>query len=238
MALAPLLSALTLLLSVAFAALVLRRWRAARKAHQLLWGVALALFAVASALEVQGGLAGWGAMGYKVYFVVTAVMVGLMAAGTGHLLSRHLGMAFTAYVVVLAQALLLFSFFQPADAARLAAASAQGEVPTRVLGGVGLLHALLDIPAALLLIGGALKGWQATRAPHTLLIAAGAIAFTGIHSLASGAQTGLVALGAADVFSAGSLAGLVLLFAGYVRSREAPRDAPESPGEEEVPAVG
>lgn len=236
MALAPLLSALTLVLSLGFAALVLRRWRAARKAHQLLWGLSLLLFALASALEVQGGLAGWDGAGYKAYFVVTAVMVGLMAAGTGHLLSRRLGMAFTAYVAVLAQALLIFAFFQPADAARLAAAGAQGEVPTRVLGGVGLLHAMLDVPAALLLIGGAWKGWQATKAPHTLLIAAGAVAFTGIHSLASGAQTGAVALSAADVFSAGSLVGLVLLFAGYVKSREAPPRAPGGP--EEVAAVG
>lgn len=236
MALAPLLSALTLALSLGFAALVLQRWRAARKAHQLLWGMALLLFALASALEVQGGLLGWGAAAYKGYFVVTAVMVGLMAAGTGHLLSRHLGNAFTAYVVVLAQALLLFAFFQAADAARLAEASAQGEVPTRVLGGVGLLHAMLDIPAALLLIGGALQGWRRTRSPHMLLIAAGAMAFTGIHSLASGAQTGAVAFSAADVFSAGSLVGLVLLFAGYVKSREAPRAAPPEP--EEVAAPG
>lgn len=224
MALAPVLSALTLLLSLAFAALVLQRWRAARKEHQLLWGVALLLFAAASALEVQGALLGWGAGAYKAYFVVTATMVGLMAAGTGYLVSPSLGRGFVAYVAVLTQALLLFAFVWPADAARLAAAGAAGEVPTRVLGGVGLLHAMVDIPAALLLIGGALRGWERTRAPHTLLIAAGAVAFTGIHSLASGAQTGLVAVAAADLFSAGSLLGLVLLFAGYVKSREAPRE--------------
>lgn len=235
MALAPLLAAATLLLSGAFAALVLRRWREARRPHQLLWGAALLLFALASALEVLAGLQGWSAGAYRAYFVVTAVMVGLMAAGTGHLLSRPLGNAFLAYVAVLAQALLFFAFVNPADAARLAQASAQGEVPTRVLGGAGALHAMLDVPAALLLIGGALQGWRRTGAPHTLLIAAGAVAFTGIHSLASGAQTGLVALTAADVFTAGSLVGVVLLFAGYVKAREAP---PPGPATEEVAAPG
>lgn len=234
MALAPALSGATLALSLAFAGLVLARWRAARKRHQLFWGAALLLFAAASALEVLGGLAGWDAGAYKAYFVVTAVMVGLMAAGTGELLSRHVGSGFAAYVAVLAQALVVFTFFSPADAARLAQASAANEVPTRIVGGVGLLHAMLDIPAALLLVGGALLGWQRTRAPHTLLIAAGALAFTVIHSLASGAQTGLVALSGADFFSAGSLVGVVLLFAGYVKSREAPR--PSSQGPEAVAA--
>lgn len=229
MALAPLLSAATLLLSLAFAVLVLARWRDARKAHQLLWGLSLLLFALASGLEVQGGLQGWDATGYKVYFIVTAVMVGLMAAGTGFLVSPNVGRGFTAYVVVVGQAMAWFLLVSPADAARLAAASANGEVPTRVFGGLGALHAMIDIPAALLLIGGALQGWRRTRAPALLLIAAGAIAFTGIHSLASGAQTGAVALSAADVFSAGSLVGVLLLFAGYIKGREAPREVAQEP---------
>jgi hypothetical protein len=224
-ALAPWLSAATLLASLAFAAVVLRRWRAAHKSHQLLWGAALLLFALASALEVQGALQGWGALGYKAYFILTAVMVGLMAAGTAFLLSPHLGRGFTAFVAVVAEAMALFLLVSPADAARLAEASAAGDVPTRVLGGLGTLHAMVDIPAALLLIGGALQGWRRTRSPGMLLIAAGAVAFTGIHSLASGAQTGLVAVSGADLFSAGSLVGVLLLFAGYARSREAPRPA-------------
>ncbi|HEV8360102.1 MAG TPA: hypothetical protein VGR28_06580 [Candidatus Thermoplasmatota archaeon] len=229
MALAAALSSATLLLSAVFAALVLRRWRDARRPHQLLWGVALMLFAAASALEVQAALQGWTEAGYKAYFVTTAVMVGWMAAGTGFLLSRGLGRGFAAFVLVVGEAMLLLLLFTPADAARLAAANAAGEVPTRVFPGLALLHPLVDVPAALLLIASPLLAWRRTRAPHTLLIAAGALAFTVIHSLASGAQTGAVALSGADLFSAGSLVGLVLLFAGYAKSREAPPPAASDP---------
>lgn len=223
MALASALSAATLLLSLAFSGLVLGRWRAGRKPHQLLWGTALALFAAASALELAAAGLGWSGALYRAYFVVTAVMVGLMAAGTGFLLSPRLGAAFGAFVAVMAQALVFFAAVAGVDPARLAAANAQGEVPTRVLANVGFLHAMVDVPASLLLIGGALLGWRRTREPGMLLIAAGALAFTGIHSLASGAQTGALSESGADVFGTGTLLGVVLLFAGYVRSREAPR---------------
>lgn len=234
-ALAPLLSGLTLALSLAFAAMVLQRWRLARRPHQALWGLALLLFAVASGLEVVSFLHGWGGAAYKAYFVLTATMVGLMAAGTGFLVGPGWGRGFAAYVAVLTQAMLVLAFVTPADAARLAQAGAAGEVPTRVLGGVGILHAAVDIPAALLLIGGALRTWARTRAPFALLLAAGALAFTGIHSLASGAQTGALAVGAAEVFTAGSLVGLLLLFAGYLASTRAP---PPSPGPEEAMPAG
>lgn len=235
MALAPLLSGLTLALSLAFGAIVLARWVKARKPHQLLWGIALLLFGMASGLELQGELAGWTEGLYKLYFVTTALMVGLMAAGTGWLVSRSLGRGFAAFATVVAEGLLILSLLTPADAGAIAAANAAGELPTRVLGSVGLLHAFLDIPAALLLIVVPLQGWRRTGRAFTLLIAAGALVFTTVHTSASGAQTGALSLSTADVFTAGSLVGLVLLFAGYMLSREAPRPAPESQG---VAAVG
>jgi hypothetical protein len=224
--LAAALSALTALLSVAFAGLVLARWRRARAAHQLAWGSALACFALASLLEVQGALLGWGEAAYKAYFVVTALMVGCMAAGTGLLVAPAVGRAFGAWVAVLAQALLVLVFVAPSDPQRLARAAQEGDVPTRILSGVGVLHALIDIPAALLLVLGALAGWRRTGRNGTLLIALGAAVFTGVHSAASGAQSGLLRLDSAALFGAGSLAGLVLMFAGYLATRAgAPRAA-------------
>lgn len=227
MALLPaLLSMLTAVLSVAFAGLVLRRWRAARAPHQLAWGAALSCFAVASLLEVEAALLGWSVPAYQAYFVVTALMVGGMAVGTALLLAPGLGRGFAAYVAVLGQALLVLVFVAPSDAARLALAAQRGEVPTRILGGVGVLHALVDIPAALLLVLGALLGWRRTAQRGMLLIALGALVFTALHSLASGAQSGLLAVDNALLFGAGSLLGLVLMFGGYLATRApAPRDA-------------
>jgi hypothetical protein len=226
--LAPLLSGLTLALSLGFGGLVLARWARTRKPHQLLWGIALLLFGVASGLELLGETRGWTELPYKLYFATTALMVGLMAAGTGYLLSRNLGRGFAAFALVVAEGLLILALLTPADAAAIASANAAGEVPTRVLGSIGLLHAFLDIPAALLLIVAPILGWRRTGRAYTLLISAGALVFTTVHTAASGAQTGALDLSAADVFTAGSLVGLVLLFAGYVLSREAPREASEA----------
>lgn len=221
-----LLSALTAALSVAFARLVLRRWRRARAAHQLAWGVALACFALASSLEARGALLGWGVLAYQAYFVLTALMVGCMATGTALLLAPGLGRGFAAYVAVLGQALLVLVFLAPTDAPRLADAARLGEVPTRILGGVGVLHALVDVPAALLLILGGVAGWRRTGQAGMLLIALGALVFTGLHSAASGAQSGALAWDSAAQFAAGSLLGLMLMFTGYVATRApAPRDA-------------
>ena len=223
MALAPLLSAATMLLSLAFGALVLARWRAARKRHQLLWGASLLLFALASGLELLAALQGWGEAGYKLYFVATATMVALMASGTGHLVSRNLGGAFLAYLFIVSLWLSVFTLFAAADPARLAEANASGAVPTKVLGSIGFLHAMLDVPSALFLVVSPLLNWRATRAAYTLLIAAGALVFTAVHTLASGAQTGVLALDSATLFGAGTLTGLLLMFAGYLRSRETPQ---------------
>jgi hypothetical protein len=78
--------------SAAFAAAVLRQYAARRRPHQLAWGIALAMFAVASLALTAGVAAGWSPFSFKVYYLFGAVLnVPWLALGTVELLARRGG---------------------------------------------------------------------------------------------------------------------------------------------------
>src|SRR5215212_8115401 len=75
--------------SAAFAAAVLRQYAARRRPHQLAWGIALAMFSVASLALTAGVAAGWSPLSFKVYYLFGAVLnVPWLALGTVELLAR------------------------------------------------------------------------------------------------------------------------------------------------------
>jgi hypothetical protein len=74
--------------SAAFAAAVLRQYAARRRPHQRAWGVALTMFAVASAALTVGVTAGWTPLSFKVYYLFGAMLnVPWLALGTVRLLA-------------------------------------------------------------------------------------------------------------------------------------------------------
>ncbi|HVL86655.1 MAG TPA: hypothetical protein VM681_01410 [Candidatus Thermoplasmatota archaeon] len=222
-----LIPAITAALSAVFAALLAMRFVERRRLHQALWAAGLALFVVASAIEVLAITGGWSEGLYRVYFPVTAIMVGLLGAGTIALLShRTATLAALGYVAVVGVLLLVFSAVDAVRVEALESAATAGEVPTGVFATTltRVLHPLLDVPAAAFLLGGAVGSWRKTGGTYNLLIAAGALVFIVTHFLPSGGQTGLSVEQSAFVFHLGTLAGTVLLFAGYLRSREVRRE--------------
>jgi hypothetical protein len=75
--------------SAAFAAAVLRQYAARRRPHQLAWGIALSMFAVASLALTAGVAAGWTPLSFKLYYLFGAVLnVPWLALGTVELLAR------------------------------------------------------------------------------------------------------------------------------------------------------
>src|SRR5215216_5709576 len=75
--------------SAAFAAAVLRQYAARRRPHQLAWGIALSMFAVASLALTAGVTAGWSPLSFKAYYLFGAVLnVPWLALGTVELLAR------------------------------------------------------------------------------------------------------------------------------------------------------
>jgi hypothetical protein len=83
-----LLPAVAAAASAAFAAAVLRQYAARRRPHQLAWGVALSMFALASLALTAGVAAGWTPLSFKLYYLFGAVLnVPWLALGTVELLA-------------------------------------------------------------------------------------------------------------------------------------------------------
>src|SRR5919202_7096353 len=81
------LSAGATLVAVAFALTTYERWRDRRRAHELAWAAALAIFAVASTCLWFGASSGWNRALFRGFFAAGAVVdVPILALGTVYLL--------------------------------------------------------------------------------------------------------------------------------------------------------
>ena len=203
-----------------FAVLVLRQFAAKRKIFQLVWGIGLALFTLASLLEFISELVGWSVPLYRAYFSLHPTLVAVLGLGTVYLLAdNRVGHAFLIYIVGTLALLLAFTLSVPVDESAF--------VPGRVVGGAAMpdavrnLSLLFTLPGAVALIVGALYSWYRTRWSYNLLIAAGA----GLMSLGGT----LTRLGQAELLYIFLLVGIAIMFVGFLRSLEvsrAPRPEP------------
>ena len=57
-----------------FAALLVRQYLQRRRSYQLLWAIALLMYAVASLAVAIGALNGWSRLSFEVYWVFGAVL--------------------------------------------------------------------------------------------------------------------------------------------------------------------
>ena len=195
-----------------------------RRPYQLVWMLALAMFAIAS-LAVVGGVADtWSRSTFEVYWALGAVLnVPFLAAGEVLLLFRRptvLWVAALVLVFVTAYTVAVLT------GARIDAAALGAQLPAgkEVFGAGTPAHQLpqrISIPSYLVLLAGALwSAWRMRGRPElkdrfvgTLLIAAGATVVAGGASFsAAGMLVG---------FSATLLAGVVLMFWGFVRASKA-----------------
>ena len=152
-----LLPAVATAASAAFAVAVLRQYAARRRPHQLAWGVALAMFAVASLALTVGVAAGWTPLGFKVYYLFGAMLnVPWLALGTVYLLAGSL--ARRAYLAGLA-------LFTAASTLLLALAEVG---TTDLVGRVPEGKAFLPIPVRVLAVLGNSVG--------TVVVVGGAVA--------------------------------------------------------------
>ncbi len=239
------------LISATFAFLIGRQWLARRRPHQLAWTVALVMFAVATLAAAQGVRAGWTPGLFRAYYLFGAMInVPFLAAGTVYLLAqrRPIGHVFAALVV--------------AAAAYGTVAVLSAHLDTAVLDGVrGIPEARLVVTgdtlsrtlsryysyvAFTIVVLGAL--WSALRlrrqrsAPNAaqlrrlasgnLLIAFGTFVVAAASVAVRLGRGSEVAM----LFSVGLLAGISLMFAGFLRTRPKPVLAPSPGGAAPVPS--
>jgi hypothetical protein len=191
--------------SAAFAAAVLRQYAARRRSHQLAWGIALSMFALASLALTAGVAGGWTPFSFKLYYLFGAVLnVPWLALGTVQLQAGQLARrAYTAALVAFTAASTVLVAAAGVDAADLAARLPEGKeflpVPVRALAVLG------NTVGTLVVVGGAVASGLALRSRRdlrprfegTLLIALGVLLAAGGGVFAFLASSDKLALGLA-----------------------------------------
>jgi hypothetical protein len=206
--------------AAAFSLAVLRQFVRRRRPYQLAWGVALAMFALASLTLTVGVTSGWSPLGFKLYYLFGAILnVPWLALGTVLLLARGRA-ARAAYLL----GLVLFSLASSAAVAlvEVPAAGLAGRVVPEgrdlLPVGVRALAVGGNVVGTLVVVGGAVTSGLALRGRRelrprfegNLLIATGVLlaAAGGVFAFAS----------ASDKLAAGLALGATVMYVGFRRA--------------------
>ncbi len=226
------------IISLVFAALVLKRYFDRRGTHLLLWGIGMILYAAGGFCEAYFGAFGWNQWIYRIWYLVGAILVAAwLGQGTVYLLARKrwanllmillgLGSLFAAYRVFGAE-------LDPSLMTTSVHTGAELSGDAIITPGVRMLTPIFNTYGVLTLVGGATYSawifWRKRvllqRTIGNVLIAVGALlpAFGGAFSR----------FGIPGVLYIGELLGAILMFVGFLRatmpseSREKPAAAQE-----------
>jgi len=224
------LPALTTVISLVFAAQVLKQYRSRGRAHQLAWGVALVFYAVGSFAEVMGSLSGWTEIDFRIYYLFGAILlVPWLAMGTAELLLRQPSTTWTLWAFRVFVAVTTMVGLVAIVAAELHAGFIDGtNIPDNCAmycpheHGYAFGNILAVVAAAVgnsigtvVLAGGAAysayRTWRAGLPRNltlgNILILAGALVVAGISSLTR--------LGYYELFYASQAVGVAVIFAGF-----------------------
>ena len=219
------------LVALAFAASLGRRFARTRRLYLAMWCGALLMYAIASAAVAAGAAVGWSRTLFEVYWILGAVLnVPLLAAGEVHLLRR--GQVLDLAVWVVLAFVFAYTIAVTRGAAVHAAALAEQLPSGKEVFGDGSaayrLPQLISIPSYVILVAGAAwSAWRMRGRPElrhrfigTLLVAAGA-------TITAAAGSAFAAVGNLPAFSLSLLAGVAVMFLGFLRATE-PRPAPRT----------
>ena len=118
------------LVSGLFGALVSWQWRHKRRPNLLAWGLALTLFALASAAAFAGMLWGWTAGWYRTYYLSGAIVnVPVLGLGTIYLLAPRKTAHLCSLVVIVATILAQPRSYSPTCAQKPPRRSRRTESP-------------------------------------------------------------------------------------------------------------
>jgi hypothetical protein len=216
------------LLSLAFAMSTFERWLARRRPHELMWSIALLMFAIAAAALAAGAGTGWNGPIFRLFIIFGAIAnVPFLALGTVYLLGgRQRGDVATAFVALAtafaAGVVTVAPFRAPLPHDQLAQASdVFGPLP-RIFAGVA------SGGGALVVVGGAWWSvWRIRRAgaglaaSRRLVISNSLIAVGTLITGASGILNSV--LNQMTGFAVALAVGIAVIFAGFLVATAAPR---------------
>ncbi|MCB9454310.1 MAG: hypothetical protein H6672_22985 [Anaerolineaceae bacterium] len=229
------LSVASTLVSAVFTVFVLRRWWEKRRPHLLAWGVGLILYTLGTLCQVILSLT-WSPFLFLLWYWAGAIMVApWLGQGTIFLLvrkgniARNIAMLLVLITVMtLPWALLLTNV----DGSQWTAGQDMTKLLTETTimpkGGVRILTPIMNIWGTLTLVGGALYSARLFRRKQILrnrMIGNWLIAAGGLLPALGGT---LLDLGDASFKYIGELAGVILIFAGFLLATQAAQDAIQS----------
>jgi len=205
-----------------FAGALGKRFLERRHLHLGCWCVALVMYGIASLAVAAGVASGWSRTLFELYWILGAVLnVPLLAAGETFLLTRN---RFVEGAVWAALALVTAYTIAVTRGAAMDPSALAQQLPSgkEVLGDGTRAYALpqlISIPSYLILVAGA--AWSAWRMRGrvdlrdrfvgTLLIVVGA-------SITAVAGSAFAAIGNAPAFSLALLAGVAVMYVGFLRA--------------------
>jgi hypothetical protein len=216
--------------SAAFAVAVLRQYAARRRPHQLAWGIALSMFAVASLALTVGVVAGWTPLSFKVYYLFGAVLnVPWLALGTVELLARpavrRAYLAALAVFTLLSVVLVSLARVTPADLAGRLLPEGKEFLPVALR----VLAVLGNTVGTLIVVGGAVSSGLALRSRRDLRprFEGNLLIALGVLLAASGGVFAFLA--SSDKLALGLALGASVMYLGFRRA-SAPARPPVASG--------
>jgi hypothetical protein len=212
---------LTTIVAGAFTYSLWKQYTERKKIHQLLWTIAMLFYAVAALMEflMNRDILGPSVLAFKVYYILSAPLVGMLGSGVVYLLARkRISDIFTAIMAILSVALLIAGAIQPIEQAVLIEAF-QGPLGEAFHDAV---HAypmsvrryaiIINIVGGLVLIGGALWSYfKDRRRTYNLWIFLG-----GLMPMIGGSA--LAFFHEPNLFFIFELFGTILLYWGFILS--------------------
>ena len=216
-------------IALAFAVALARQFVQRRRTYQAFWAIALAMYAVASAVVALGALDGWTSGEFRLYWALGAVLnVPFLAQGEIDLLVRHRGVRWACYALLAFVTAYTIARVRTAPLANPDALLEDLPSGKDVFGDGSAAHRLpqlVSIPAYLVLVGGAVwSAWRMRgrrelrdRFVGTLGIALGATVIAGLGSA-------FAALGHLWPFAVSLLVGIAVMYLGFRRASRPARE--------------
>jgi hypothetical protein len=216
------------LVSGLFGALVSWQWRHKRRPSLLAWALALMMFAVASVAAFAGMLWGWTAGWYRTYYLLGAIVnVPVLGLGTIYLLGPRKAAHLCAVVVIVASAAAASAVFASELRPAAAAAFETSGIPSGhdvMPSSIRTLSRIYSFGGFFVVAGGAV--WSARQVARQRqghlrrLVAANVLIAAGTTVVAIG--SGFAFYGDGWPFAIGLMAGVSLMFWGFLKTRPQP----------------
>ena len=224
------LAAASAIVALAFGLSTLDRWTRRRRPHELAWTIAMGLFVVASMSLWWAEARGWSNASFRMFFAFGAIVnVPWLGLGTVHLLAgpragrivTRILLVFSGFAVGVVMTAPIHGVIDPHT---MPTGSEHFDALPRILAAVGSA-----IPATLIFVGAAWSAWRVLRGANPALTTAAVRQVRSVRMLAAGNV--LIAAGAAILSASGTfsgrlgadrsfaitlLAGITVLFAGFL----------------------